>query len=255
MSKILRPMQLTRKLAVLSALVFSGSAKATVLWDNWYTVSLKGAPFSYYNEKVEVLSDRIKIQVNQWFKEGNAGKITVRSENLGASAKNTPLLEPLIYNFRKNENGVDTSIDGTVTNNGKIFSVKDKTGNAEVKTLRAEMLPKIILSSFFPVWINKNYKRINGVQPIEFTAIVEDKVKIAEDKSQSTIPITKGTAYEMREDDFAKKTATRKLRIEFDGTVFLWWVGKNGEAVQIQVPSQEQLVKKVEKKIAEDFFL
>jgi hypothetical protein len=237
---------------VLSTAVFSLSftptAQATVLWDNWYTVSLKGAPYSYYNEKVEVLSDRIKIQVNQWFKEGKPGKMVVRSENLGASAKNTQFLEPLLYNFRTTKEGVETSIDGTILNNGKVFSVKIKTGDAEVKTLRAEMLPKLILTSFFPVWVNKNYKRINGVQPIEFAAIVEDQV-------ESTVPVVKGTAYEMREDDFAKKTGTRKLRIEFDRLVAFWWITKNGDALQIQIPSQEQFVKKVDKKTAEDYFL
>jgi hypothetical protein len=237
-----------RLLSIVCTMLFAAPAQASVLWDNWYTVSLKGAPSSYYNEKVEVLSDRIKIQVNQWFKEGKEGKMVVRSENLGASAKNTPLLEPLLYNFRTVKDGVETSIDGTILNNGKVFSVKIKTGDAEVKTLRAEMLPKLILTSFFPVWINKNYKRITGVQPIEFTSIVEDQV-------ETTVPVVKGTAYEMREDDFAKKTGTRKLRIEFDRVVAFWWVTKNGDAVQIQIPSQEQLVKKVDKKTAENYFL
>lgn len=217
--------------------------QAEVLWDNWYTVSDHGHPDSYYNEKAEITGDRAKIQVNTWIKEGKR----IKSENLGASAKNTALLEPLLYNFRtQGPGGEEKIIDGTILNNGKIFSVKVKKGLEVSKPLRAEMIPKLILSSFFPIWINKNYKRINGVQPIEFRAIVEDQVEAA-------IPVVLGTAYEMREDDYAKKTGTRKLRIEFNRIVAFWWVTKKGDALQIQLPSVDRLVKKVERTAAESF--
>ena len=42
--------------------------QASPLWDNWYTVSEKGTPNSYYNEKVEIDKGTIKIQVNSWIK-------------------------------------------------------------------------------------------------------------------------------------------------------------------------------------------
>ena len=216
-------------------------AQAEVLWDNWYVISEHGIPSSYYNEKAEIAGDKAKIQVNTWIKDGKR----IKSENLGASAKNTNLLEPLLFNFRaQGLAGEEKIIDGTVLNNGKVFSVKAKEGIAPSKSLRAEMMPKIILTSFFPLWINKNYKRITGVQPIEFTAILEDKIK-------DEIPVVVGTAYEMREDEFAKKTKTRKLRIEFGKVVAFWWVTKKGDALQIEVPSAGQTVKKVDRTAAE----
>ena len=216
---------------------------AEVLWDNWYIVSDHGHPDSYYNEKAEILGDRAKIQVNTWIKNGKK----IKSENLGAAAKNTPLLEPLLYNFRTQDPmGQEKIIDGSIINNGKVFSVKIKSGLETSKPLRAEMIPKLILASFFPLWINKNYKRISGVQPIEFQAIVEDQV-------EGQIPVVHGTAYEMREDDFAKKTKTRKLRIEFNRVVAIWWVTPKGDALQIQVTELERLVKKTDRKTAETF--
>ncbi len=233
-------------LLILCTVVTTASptvAHAEILWNNWYTVSDHGHPDSYYNEKAETVGDRAKIQVNTWIK---VGKI-IRSEALGSVAKNTQLLEPLLYDFRtQTDDGQEKVIDGSIVENGKVFSVKMKSGIEASKPLRAEMMPKLILSSFFPMWIHKNYKRITGVQPIEFQAIVEDQV-------DSTVPVVNGTAYEMRQDDFAKKTNTRKLRIEFNKIVAFWWVTPKGDAIQIQVPELERLVKKVDQKTAQDY--
>ncbi len=212
----------------------------TTLWDNWYVVTDHGHPDSYYNEKATTLGDRAKIQVNTWILEN--GK--VRSENLGATAKNTALLEPLLYNFHTTENNEDKSIDGTILENGKVFSVKTKKGDRPSTSLRAQMLPKLILASFFPLWVHQNYKRISGVQPIEFQAIVEDKV-------EGEVPVVSGTAYEMKQDEFAQKTGTRKLRIEFNKLVAFWWVTKNGDAVKIELPTLARVVKKTDKATAE----
>jgi hypothetical protein len=232
-----------KHLLLIMFTVYAPLTQAEVLWNNWYTVTDHGHPESYYNEKAEIVGDRAKIQVNTWTK---SGKI-IRSDALGAVAKNTQQLEPLLYDFRtQTDDGQEKVIDGSIINNGKTFSVKIKSGTEPSKPVRAEMIPKLILSSFFPVWIHKNYKRITGVQPIEFQAIVEDQV-------DSTVPVVTGTAYEMREDDFAKKTNTRKLRIEFNKIVAIWWVTPKGDAIQIQVPALERLVKKVDEKTAQNF--
>jgi hypothetical protein len=218
------------------------SVSAETLWDNWYTETDDGVPKLYYNEKAEIVGDKAKIQVNTWIQEGQK----IRSENLGASAKNTPLLEPLLYNFRTQENGAEKVIDGTVLNNGKIFSVKVSKNGQTAKPLRAEMLPKLIISSFFPFWIHNNYKKISGVQPTEFMAIVEDAV-------QDEIPVLKGTAYEMNADEISKKTKTRKLRITFGNVVNYWYVSPKGDAVEITVPSMKKVVVKTDRDIAEKF--
>ncbi len=218
-------------------------AVASPLWDNWYTVSEHNTPHSYYNEKAEISGDRVKIQVNTWIREGKK----IRSENLGASAKNTERLEPLFYNFRTQDAaGEDKVIDGTVDAKGKIFSVKNRTGIHQSKPLKAEMLPNLILASFFPVWIHQNYKRISGVQPKEFSAILEDQV-------EGEVPVITGTAYEMRSDDFSTSTQTRKLRIEFNKVVGIWYVAQKGDAVRIDVPSLERVVTKTTRARAESY--
>jgi hypothetical protein len=218
------------------------SSGGEVLWDHWYTVSERNAPHSYYNEKVEIAGDRIKIQLNTWIREGRK----IRSENLGATAKNTELLQPLFYSFRTQVDGEEKVIDGTVDPKGRVFSVKVRAGVNQAKPLRAEMLPKLILASFFPAWINKNYKRITGVQPKEFQAILEDRV-------EGEIPVIRGTAYEMRADEFATRSKTRKLRVEFDKSVAIWWVEPKGDALRIEVPALERVVNRTTREAAETF--
>lgn len=235
-------MSIFRRICLIWILFPLLPARAGVLWNNWYTVSEHGSPYSYYNEKAEITGDRVKIQVNTWIKEGKK----IKSENLGATARNTPALPPLFYNFRTQVEGEEKVIDGTVDSKGKVFSVKSRTGIRPSKPLRAEMLPDLILASFFPVWIHMNSKRITGVQPKEFKAIVEDQV-------EGEVPVVLGTAYEMREDEFAESTKTRKLRIEFGKVVAIWWVTKNGDALRIEVPSLERQVKKTDRKTAEAF--
>lgn len=229
-------------LAMAMAIPVQSAPKPEVLWDNWYTESKSGSPHSYYNEKVEIVGERIKIQVNRWTKKGDQ----VFPENLGAAVKNSPLLEPVLYNFRKVENRNEISIDGTIQKNGKVFSVIVTQGGKPSAPLRAEMLPKLILASSFPVWIHKNYKRINGVQPISFQTIVEDQVI-------NQIPILSGTAYEMREDEYAKETKTRKLRIEFNDLVAIWWVTPKGDADRIQLKALDTEVRKVSIDAAKNF--
>ncbi len=241
MSKLRRSLYILYTLTLCTLLPY---ASAEVLWNNWYIEHTNGKATSYYNEKAEIVGDRAKIQVNEWIKELKG----VNTRNLGASAKNTPLLEPLLYNFRTQDHGVEKSIDGTILNGGKVFSVKIKNGDQPAKSLRAEMLPKLILTSFFPVWINKNYKRINGVQPIEFTSIVEDQI-------EDQVLVVKGSAYEMRMDEFATKNQARKLRIEFNQTVAFWWVSKKGDAIKIEIPSLNKVVTLTDKSTAEKSLL
>ena len=223
-------MSISRRTILMSALLLplfsTASVRAEVLWDNWYIESEGGTPQSYYNEKAELKGDRAKIQVNKWIRDGKR----IRSENLGATAKNSPLLEPLFYNFRTQVNGEEKIIDGTVSENGKVFSIKSKVGIRQNRPLRAEMVPKLFFSSFFPLWIHKNVKRISGVQPIAFQSIVEDQV-------DDQIPVYRGSAYEMKPDEFAKETRTRKLRIEFNRIIAIWWVTPKGDAVKVELPA------------------
>jgi hypothetical protein len=218
------------------------SSNATVLWDNWYTVSDHNTPHSYYNEKAEITGERAKIQVNTWIKDGSR----IRSENLGATAKNNESLDPIFYNFRTQQEGEEKVIDGSIDGKGKVFSVKSRTGIRQSKPLKAQMLPNLILASFFPMWIHQNYKRITGVQPKEFQAILEDQV-------EGEVPVILGTAYEMRSDEFAESTKTRKLRVVFNKIVNYWWVTPKGDAVRIEIPSFERVVQKTTKEKAESF--
>jgi hypothetical protein len=217
-------------------------AKAALLWDNWYVVTRQGIPHSYYNEKAEITGDRAKIQVNTWIREGRR----IRSENLGATARNTPSLDPVYYNFRTQVEGEEKIIDGTVDSRGKVFSVKSRTGIRQSKPLKAEMIPNLILASFFPVWIHQNYRRITGVQPKEFQAILEDAV-------EGEVPVIRGTAYEMRPDEFAVSTKTRKLQVVFHKVVAFWWVTPKGDAVRIEIPELERVVQKSTREKAEAF--
>ena len=221
---------------------YAPKAHGELLWDNWYVVSDQGKPDSYYNERAEINGDKAKVRVNTWLRDGSK----IKSENLGATAKNTPLLEPLLYNFRTQENGIEKSADGTIMNNGKVFSVKIKKGDKKLNPVRAQMLPKLILVSFFPVWIHQNYKKINGVQPTDFMAILEDQVG-------DTVPVVKGNVYEMIADETSKKLKARKLRVVFNDIVAYWYVSTKGDPILISAPSISKIVKKVTQEEAEKF--
>jgi hypothetical protein len=221
-------------------LLFPLFAQAEVLWDNWYIVRTNGTAECYYNERAELAGDKAKIRVNTWMKEGTR----LKSENLGATAKNLPTLDPLNYNFRTQEAGVEKVIDGTVTNNGKVFLFKIKKGPRTLTPLRAQMLPKIFLSSFFPMWMHKNYKRISPVQPREFTAIKEFDV-------ESQVPVAKGDAFEMQPDDYALQTKTRKIRVKYENIVNFWYINSKGEPLRIHVPSIGRDTRKATREEAE----
>ena len=137
-------------------------------------------------------------------------------------------------------------MDGTIMNNGKVFSVKIKKGDKSLNPVRAQMLPKLILVSFFPVWIHQNYKQITGVQPKDFMAIIEDQVG-------DTVPVVKGNVYEMIQDDTAKKLKARKLRVVFNDIVAYWYVTPKGDPIQISAPSVGKMVRKTTQAEAEKF--
>jgi hypothetical protein len=227
---------------ILPALALAIPCRAGILWDNWYTVTERNSPHSYYNEKAEISGERVKIQLNTFIRDGRK----IRSENIGAAAKNTLLLEPLFYNYRTQVNGEEKVIDGTVDPRGKVFTVKSRTGVISSKPLKAEMIPNLILASLFPVWVHKNYKKISGVQPKAFQAILEDQV-------EGEVPVIRGSAYEMRADEFANSTQSRKLRVEFAKVVSFWWVTRTGDALKIEVPTLERVVKKTTRENAEHF--
>jgi hypothetical protein len=242
-------MGLNKKLTILlqasifATQIFSmNQSQAEVLWDNWYVVTADGVHDSYYNERVELTGDKAKVRVNTWIKDGSK----IRSENLGATAKNTTLLEPLLYNFRTQENGIEKTMDGTIMNNGKVFSVKIKKGEKSFNPIRAQMLPKLILVSFFPVWIHQNYKKISSVQPKEFQAIIEDQVG-------EQVPVVNGNVYEMVPDATSKQLKARKLRVVFNNIVAYWYVTPKGDLIEISAPSLKKTVKKVSKEEAEKF--
>jgi hypothetical protein len=205
------------------------TAKAAVgqlLWDNWYIVRANGTPKAYYNEHAEIAGDKIRLRVNTWEREGTK----LKSENLGATAKNSPQLTPQLYHFRTFEAGIEKTIDGTVMNNGKVFSFKIKRGSKTLNPLRAQMIPNIFLSSFFPVWLHLNMKKISSVQPKEFTTIREYDV-------ENSVLLAKGDAYEMMPDDFSKQTGTRKIRVNYNQVVNFWYITPKGEAIRILSPA------------------
>jgi len=240
MKKMIKKTTFLTLVSISATQLFPSSSRAELLWDNWYVVSANGVHESYFNERAEITGDQAKIRVNYWIKEGTK----VRSENFGGTAKNTPELQPLLFNYRTREAGVEKVIDGTILNHGKIFSVKVKRGERQSKPILAEMLPKLTLVSFFPLWIHKNYKKISSVQPKDFIAIIEDQV-------DREVPVGKGSVFEAMPDDFAKQTKTRKLRILFRDIVAFWYVGPKGDAVRITFPTLNKEVNKTTREEAE----
>ncbi len=216
------------------ALAFAPTAHAKVIWNDWYIIRQNGGtPIAYYSERVEELAATLKIQVNSWKKTPGG----VDEEHLGATAENTIDLKPVLYNFqRKTNQGKPFSIDGTILAGGRIFSARVNDGKGgKPKNLKVEMLPKLFFTSFFPSWIGKHQKKINSVQPSSFQTILEDQI-------DNEVPTAKGHVMEVTQDDRAKKSGTRKLRVRFFGTDQFWWVRESGQMVRMEIPSTGQTV-------------
>src|SRR3990167_407367 len=97
---------LTTALATSALAATSAPKDEKVVWDAWYTVTLKDKThYGYYNDKLEIRQGKLFGQNRYWKNEENF----INEETLGVFAAAN--LTPLFFNFRRIYRSNETIID------------------------------------------------------------------------------------------------------------------------------------------------
>jgi len=210
--------------------------------DSWYVMTVdKTIRYGYYNERVELKRNRLFFQSHVWKKEEDY----INEEQLGAFSENTPDLAPLFYNFHSTYRSSELTIDGNVKD-GKVLHVKVRKGQTELPIIRKVLAPKTIFSQFFPVWLGFQLPKLKPGQSVSFLSILEDNL----DLNFATVP---GRIRLEKPDEFATKSGTRKISLEYREVKSTWYVDETGTAVRIEMPETRTVVEKVSKEVAQKF--
>jgi hypothetical protein len=213
-----------------------------VLWDYWYTVSVKKIPYEYYNEKVVFRDGKIQFFNNVWKKEEGF----INEEQLGSFSNADMDLTPLFYNYRETYRSTEVRIDGNI-HDGTTLVVKAKKGDVALPTVTKSIRAKTFLSLFFPLWLGKKLETMKENVTVSFLTLQEDNIEDGFDSVSGHVRLEKA-------DDYAKKTGTKKVAVDYkDDARSYWWVDKHGAAQLIEMPDKGTMVERTTKEKAEAF--
>jgi nitroimidazol reductase NimA-like FMN-containing flavoprotein (pyridoxamine 5'-phosphate oxidase superfamily) len=213
-----------------------------VLWDYWYTVSVKKIPYEYYNEKAVFRDGKIQFFNTVWKKEEGF----INEEQLGSFSNADVDLTPLFYNYRETYRSTEVKIDGNIRD-GKTLVVKVTKSGGSLPTVTASIRPKTILSLFFPLWLGKKLETMKENVTVSFVTLQEDNV----DDGFNSVS---GSARLEKPDDYANKTKTKRVAVDYkENARSYWWVDKQGAALKIEMSDRGTLVERSTKEKAQTF--
>ena len=203
------------------------------LWDYWYTVTVNGrSKYSYYNEKVRRVDGKIHYQYSSW----KAEEGYVNEESLGAFAKDTPFLEPLLFNFRSTYRSSETTIDGTITQN-QFLIVKVKRNGSALPPMKRAFQPKALLSGFFPVWFKLRLPLMKSGQSIGFRAIAEDNIDLGFSPFDGLVRLEP-------QDELARKNRLHRLTVNYRDIRSAWYLDGKGIPFRIEMPGIKTVIQR-----------
>lgn len=221
----------------------SSSSSTKVLWDEWYTLTLQGSvPAAYYNERCEQDSR------GRWVYKNKAIKVDegfLNAESLTAIAESNPPLKPILFNFHGTYRSNETTIDGTFQSDGTL-AVKIFKSGQELPVIKNKNPAQAFFSSFFPIFIRQKLQTLKINQTSNFQAILEDNEELSFAAQSGTIQLKP-------DDDFSKKTKTKKLSIVHAGQQSTWYVEASGLPVKIDFPARKAVIEKTTREKAEKF--
>ena len=237
------------KLSTLSPLVLllsltsyaAGAETGKVVWDYWYTVSVKKIPAEAYNEKVVMHDDKLQFMSHVWKKEEGF----INEEQLGAFSKADTDLSPLFFNFRSTYRASETVVDGNV-HDGKTLVLKVRKGGEALPTVTRSIIPKTFFSVFFPVWLHKMVPTLKEGKTVSFSAILEDDIEHGFESEVGSIRLEKA-------DEFATSSATKKILVDFRSVRSYWYVDAQGAPVRTVMPETGAVIERVSKDKADEF--
>lgn len=219
--------------AVQATPLAHAASNPNLIFDAWYTINAeKNIPYGYYHDRLEKKGDRLYYQSHIWKKEEQF----TNEEQLGLYAQDDQNLKPLIYNFRSLYRTTETVIDGTV-NERNLFKVSAKQGNNPLPPFQRTLPSKIIFSTFFPIWIQRN-----------FTATDVGKTKslmtIYEDSYDTRFETKSGTVKLEPDDKFAKQNQAKKFSVTIAGQKSTWYLDTKGVPLKILMHANNVMIQR-----------
>ncbi len=213
-----------------------------VLWDHWYTVTVGGKiKYSYYSEKVRRTEGRIHYQYSNWKSEEGY----INEESLGAYAKDTPFLEPILFNFRSTYRSSETTIDGTIQPGNKLI-VKIRRNGTEIAPINRMIEPKAMLSGFFPVWFKLRLPLMKVSQTIGFRAIAEDNIDLNFQPFNGLVRLEPP-------DELAARSKLHRLTVNYRDIRSTWYLDAKGIPFRIDMPGVKTVIQRVSEAEAKKF--
>ena len=219
------------------------SSAEKLIWEAWYkVVSADGTPVQYYRDRVTLTDSKLHFTNQVWKREEGY----VNEEQLGAFANSTSDLSPLFFNFRSTYRASETVIDGTVQPD-QTMAIKISKSGTDQHLIRRNLPKGTIFSSFFPVWIREKHKSLKVGENASFYALQEDDV-------DNSFSVNTGRVRREADDDYAKKTHTTKLMVEYRSIPSTWWVDAEGIAQRILMTQQNITVERTTEADAKKIF-
>jgi hypothetical protein len=209
------------------------NGKSKLLWNSWYTMTIgEKIPYGYYNDRVERRDGKIAYQNQLWRSEEGF----INEEKVVSFGKDDENVTPLLFNFNGIYRESEINIDGTFT--GTTLKVKARRNKQALPPVEASVSSKAFLSTLFQAWIGKHLAGLTPGKRLPFVTLFED---LGLDNHYAPI---NGSITLEGDDDFAKKTGTKKLSVETADEKSIWHVLPSGEAVRIEKPGQHLVIEK-----------
>ncbi|MBS1961913.1 MAG: hypothetical protein JST04_06840 [Bdellovibrionales bacterium] len=210
----------------------NAEGKSKLLWNSWYTMTVgEKVPFGYYNDRVEKRDGKYAYQNQLWKMEEGF----INEERVVSFGKDDANVSPILFNFLGTYRDSEFSIDGTFK--GTKLSVKARRNKQNLPPIETNVPSKAFLSTLFQVWIGKHLPEAKPGKRLPFVTLFEDGL----DTRYASI---NGAMTLEAEDDYAKKTGTKKLSVELAGMKSVWYVLPTGESVRIEKPDQHLVIEK-----------
>lgn len=212
------------------------SAAGHVLWDAWYTVTVKSGKtvlhYGYYNDHVE----RKKNQI--WFKTDYCKheEDFFNQEHLMSIVSDDDNLSGVLFDFRANYRGQEMSSHGDFES-PTLMSIKVGLPGHPPRSLKRSTPKSAFLSALFPYWISKRLAQFKIGQTHSYSCVLEDGSDPDFDSKSGQLRLEKPDA-------FALKTKTSKLSVEFRDVPSIWYVDTHGVAERIELPGMNTVIEK-----------
>lgn len=221
----------------------SAAPKSAALWNSWYTMTIgEKIHYGYYNDRVERRDGKLAYQNHLWKREEGF----INEERVVSFGRDDVEITPLLFNFVGTYRESTLTIDGTFS--GTKLNVKARKGKQSLPSIEAVVPKNAFLSTLFQAWIGRRIGEAKLGKRTSFITLFEDGL------DNRYAPIHGAFTLEP-EDDYARRSATKKLTVELAAMKSVWYVLPSGEAVRIEKPDQRLVIERKTEAEAKRFLI